>query len=176
MELLYKLLVQLPGLVATACLFISYQQKEKSKLLIFKLAADIAWTVHYIMLAAYGGMIPNAVGIIRETVSLKRNKESKNKFFWPMLFIVINWIFAVILWQSAWSVLPLIGSTLVTVAMFIKNIKKAKLVLIPVHILFFTYNIIVNSYIGAINETVSLISIIIYFIKSKNNSNQHTAR
>lgn len=56
------------GIGAMLSLFMIYQQRTRKNIIIAKLTADICWVIHYLLLGGIAGMIPNAVGIIRELV------------------------------------------------------------------------------------------------------------
>ena len=66
-----KIFAQLFGAVAMIFLFLIYQQKSRHRMLLAKLFADICWVIHYLILGATAGMIPNSVGIFREIVFRK---------------------------------------------------------------------------------------------------------
>lgn len=93
----------------------------EKKLLLRKLCADVLWGIHFVMLGAWAGAIPNLMGIFRETVFLHSDKKWANSFVWPVLFIVISWILAIISWKSALSLLPMCASTLVTISMRVEK-------------------------------------------------------
>ena len=113
------ILVQLPGVAAMVCLFLSYQQKNRKGLIMCKLSADVFWALHYALLGAFGGMIPNLSGIFRELVFVNReDKKWANFPLWPVFFIVAG------------------------------------------------------SYIGIINESMAIISILIYFLKKENKNDK----
>lgn len=66
------IITQIFGIAAMIFLFMLYQQQNRKHLLVCKLCADFFWSVHYLFLGAYGGMIPNFVGIFRELVFVNR--------------------------------------------------------------------------------------------------------
>ncbi len=161
------IIAQLFGVGAMAALFSVYQQSERKKLIISKLAADLCWTVHYLCLGAYGGMIPNAVGIFRELVFVSReNKKWANNIIFPFVFIIINWFLGVSTLKSAINILPIAASTFVTIALWCKNPKLTKMISMPVSVAFLIYDLFVGSYVGIINESIGILSFMIYFIKS----------
>lgn len=77
---LQNIIAQLIGLGGTYMLFTLYQQKERKKLLLRKLCADVLWGIHFVMLGAWAGAIPNLMGIFRETVFLHSDKKWANSF------------------------------------------------------------------------------------------------
>lgn len=149
-------------------LFSVYQQTERKKLIAAKLSADVFWVIHYLLLGAIAGMIPNFIGIFRELVFLNReNKAWANKIIWPILFILCGWGMGIYTFRSALNILPIAASTLVTVSLWIKNPRLTKLITVPVCTAFMIYDFYVGSLIGIINESLSICSIIISFAKEK---------
>jgi len=159
---------QLFGIGAMVSLFLIYQQTSRVKMLASKLCADVFWVIHYYLLGGYAGMIPNFVGIFRELVFIQRkDKKWANIIIWPILFILINWGLAIRTFSSIYNLLPITASTFVTVSLWINNPRLTKLISIPISIAFLIYDIFVASYIGIINESISVVSIVIYFIKER---------
>lgn len=146
-------------------LFSLYQQNDRRKLLMRKMAADCMWGLHYIFLFAWAGAIPNIVGILRETIFVNNSKKWANVLFWPVFFILISWTMSILTWKSAISLLPMCASTLVTISLWINSPKMTRIISVPVCIAFFIYDIFVGSYAGMLNESVSLVSIFISIVK-----------
>lgn len=147
-------------------LFSIYQQGERKKLLFCKLCADICWVIHYLCLGAVGGAIPNFVGIFRELVFVNRkNKNWADKFFWPCFFIALNLFLGIITMKSYINLLPVTASVFVTVSLWLKNPTLTKIISFPVSVSFLIYDVFVHSWIGVINESLSLLSILIAIIK-----------
>lgn len=161
-----KLIAQLFGLGAMSSLFLIYQQNSRRKMLFCKLFADVCWVIHYLCLGGFAGMIPNAVGIFREIVFINRkDKKWAACVVWPIFFILLNWALGFRTFHSWYNLLPIVASTFVTVSLWIDNPKLTKLITIPISTAFLIYDIIIGSYIGIINETVSIFSIALYFIR-----------
>ena len=163
-----KIVAQLIGVVAMCSLFYTYQQKDRKQILLGKLVADASWGIHYLLLGAYAGMIPNFVAIVREFVFMQRGKKKWASGIWvPIFFIIVNFSIGVWTFKVWYNVLPIVGTMVVAVALWIKNPKITKMILFPVAVAFLIYNIFIGSYIGVINEIVGLFSLILYFIRSK---------
>ena len=156
------------GVGAMLALFSIYQQKTRKGILLSKLSADICWVIHYLCIGGTAGAIPNLVGIFRELVFVNR-KEHKwaNYIFWPMIFMLINFCLGISTFHSVFNTLPIAASALVTVALWIDNPKLTKLLSIPVCTAFMIYDFYIGSYIGIINEAISMLSILIFFIKRR---------
>lgn len=168
-----KIIAQIFGLFAMLSLFLIYQQKQRKKILLAKLSADIFWVVHYLLLGGIAGMIPNAVGIFRELVFINRkDKVWANKVIWPILFVVINFALGMTTFHSFYNILPIVASAFVTISLWIDNPRLTKLITIPVCLAFMVYDFCVESYIGVVNELISILSIVIFFIKERNKEHE----
>lgn len=147
-------------------LFSIYQQKKRKNMLYCKLSADICWIFHYLLLGAIAGVIPNFVGIFREIVFVNRKtKKWANGFLWVVLFILINFTLGIKSFNEWYDIVPIIASSFVTIALWLDNPNLTKLISIPVATAFLIYDIFVSSYIGIVNESISILSIILFFIK-----------
>jgi hypothetical protein len=163
-----KIVPQIFGLGAMLCLFSIYQQKTRKRMLFAKLSADVCWTLHYLFLGGFAGMIPNTVGIFRELVFVNR-KEKKwaSAFIWPVLFIALNFCLGMRTFHSVYNLLPITASAFVTVSLWIDNPKLTKIITLPVCLAFMVYDFYVHSYVGIVNEALSILSILISFIKER---------
>ena len=149
-------------------LFLIYQQKSRKKIIFAKLCADICWVIHYLCLGGYAGMIPNFVGIFRELVFINRkDKKWAGIAIWPILFILINWGLGFRTFNSWFNILPIAASTFVTVSLWIDNPRLTKLISIPISLAFLIYDIFIGSYVGVVNESIAIGSILLSFIKEK---------
>lgn len=158
---------QIIGFCGTYMLITLYQQNDHRKLLIKKLFADILWFIHYLLLGAWAGSIPNLVGILRESLFITNCKKT-NSFVLPLIFISINWGLAILSWDSSLSALPICASTLVTISLWVKSPSLTRILSIPVCITFIIYDIFVGSYAGILNGTLSLFSIAVSIFRHKN--------
>ena len=167
-EILTQVVAWASGIIAMSSLFYTYQQKDRKHILIGKMIADSFWGIHYFLLGAYAGMIPNLVAIARELVFMQRGKKKWASGIWvPIFFIIVNFSLGVSTFKVWYNVLPIVGTMVVAIALWIKNPRITKLILLPVVSAYLTYNIFVGSYIGIVNEIVGLISLILYFVRSK---------
>ncbi len=163
-----NLIAQLFGVGAMIALFSIYQQSDRRRLLISKLCADALWVAHYFLLGAYGGMIPNLVGIFRECVFMQREKHKwANTPVIPVVFILINWGLGIRTFSSPINILPIAASTFVTISLWLKNVTLTKIICAPVSAAFLIYDIFVGSWIGVVNESIGLFSIALSAVRSR---------
>lgn len=151
------------GVGAMLCLFLIYQQKSRRNILLCKLGADICWVVHYLCLGGIAGAIPNGLGIFRELVFLHRkNKKWASS---PCLFILAGWALGISTFRSPINILPIAASSFVTISLWLDNPRLTKLISLPVCTAFFIYDFSIGSYVGVVNESLSIFSIALSFIK-----------
>ena len=163
----WDILAQLIGAFAMCSLFMTYQQKDRKGVLVGKLFADGFWTIHYFLLGAYAGMAPNMVAIVREFVYMQRGQKKWLSGIWvPLAFASVNLLIGIFTYKDWYSLLPIIGTGCVALALWLKNPVYTKLILFPVSVGYFIYDIFVHSYVGILSEIVGCISLIIYFVRS----------
>jgi hypothetical protein len=151
---------------AMASLFLMNQQKNRERMLWCKLCADVFWGAHYFCLGAVGGMIPNVVGIVREGIYLNRRKHKwASSVVWPIIFVIIIFTVGLFSFKSLINILPITASCCATAVLWLQRPRLTKFVLIFVSSAFLIYDIFVGSYIGIINEMLSISSAIIYFTR-----------
>lgn len=156
------------GGFAMGSLFFAYQKTDRRQLITCKLCADVSWTLHYFFLGAYGGMIPNLVGIFREIIFSHREtwRFADNKI-WVAVILVANWSLGILTFKEPINILPIVASSMVTVSLWLKKPKLTKIILVPVCLTYLVYNIVVGSYIGAANESLSLLSLAISLFRTR---------
>ncbi|MBE6930032.1 MAG: YgjV family protein [Ruminococcaceae bacterium] len=166
--------VHLLGLGAMVSLFLIYQQKDRRRILLCKLSADVFWIAHYFLLGATAGMIPNLVGIFRELVFINRGKKKwASTPLWAALFILINLTLGILSFDIWYDIIPIVASSFVTISLWINNPTLTKLITLPVCAAFLTYDLFVGSYMGILNESISIVSIILFFIKKSKGDKRH---
>lgn len=117
-------------------------------------------------------MIPKFVGIFRETVFMNREtKKWASLPFWPIIFMCINWILGFMTFSVPVNNIPIVASTLVTISLWLKKPWHIKLLLCFASLLFLIYDLFVGSWVGVLSESISVLSILIYFIKTRSVKN-----
>ena len=64
-------------------------------------------------------------------------------------------------------ILPIAASTFVTVSLWLRCPKLTKIISIPVSLTFLIYDLLIGSWIGMVNEALSIGSIILSFLKER---------
>ncbi len=164
------ILIHALGIGAMLSLFLIYQQKSRKAMLLCKLSADIFWIAHYGLLGAFAGVIPNLTGIFRELVFINRKTKKWASFpGWVTVFILINFLLGLRTFDAWYDCIPIVASSFVTVSLWIDNPRLTKIISAPVSAAFLIYDVFAGSYVGILNESLAILSIIIYFIKENKN-------
>ncbi len=160
-----KIIAQLVGFLGIVISFIIYQQKERKRLLIWKLVSDCVWMLHYALLGAFSAVAVTIIGVIRETVYLNEGKRWANKKYWIVMFCLINVVFAFFTWKGLFSLLPTIASLIAVVSFAMQKPKITRFFSFPIALCMIIYDFISGSIAGIANETFTITSSIIGVIR-----------
>ena len=69
-------------------------------------------------------------------------------------------------WQNAWDLLPIAGSILSTVALWMKKEKNIRLISLTVGPCWLIYNLVKGAWSGALNEVLAMTSIVIGLLRN----------
>ena len=155
-------------------LVITYQLKDKKKILLVNSAAQTSAGLSFICLSAYTGLAMSIVSIIRNVifaVNEKKNGVSKktttNEILMLFTISALIVILSVITFNGFLSLMSVFATLLATYALWQKDTKVFKILGIPTCLLWITYNIYIFSIFGIILETILLTSAIIGFIRER---------
>lgn len=152
------------GIIANALI---YRRNNRKNLLYTKLASDIIWCLHYLLISAFSGAVTCGISIFRETVFLNRGKKWADSKLWLILFFTCNLISIYFTWNGIFSIIPACASMTSIVIFWIGNPNLTRKCQIPISTAFLLYNATNHSYTGVINEILSLISIFSMFYKNR---------
>ena len=156
-----NLFAQALGVIALCIAIASFQQNSQKKIVTMQMISSVFFCIHFCMLGATLGGILNGIGIFRAAVFRNRDAAWASNKIWLVLFSVLFTLAGILTWESAISLLPILGMLLTTIAFWIKNPRAVRFVSMPSSPLWFTYNFFYDSYPGMITELFVFSSIII---------------
>lgn len=162
-----EIIGQILGGVAMAISFVIYQQSSRGRMVFWKLVTDVLWAAHFFLIGGLTGALTTAMAIFREVVFYNKDKKWGKSPLWAVLFVLAFAAAAVLTWKDAFSLLPSCGSIIATLAYWQNDQKRAKLLLAPTAVCMFVYNLYSRSYAGVVNEVITILSLLIYFVRSK---------
>lgn len=149
------------GILAFILLVLSFQQKEKNRLLEFQMAANFFFVVSYTMLGALTGTVMCAINFARSFVFRNGDKNWGKSRVWFYVFLVAPAIVGAIFWSGISSLFIIAGTILVTVALYVKDHKLMRRLLVLCPPLYFVYNFANNAIGGMSADAFSFISTLI---------------
>lgn len=164
---------QAVGLVGIACSLLSFQQKQRKWVMIFQMTASAMFCIQLFMVGAITGGCVDSISFIRTAVFSQNDKKWASSQAWLWIFIFAMVATGILTWQGWLSLLPIVGSILSTVALWMKNPRNIRIISLFVGPCWLIYNIIHGAYTGAVNEALAMISIIIGILRHdvRHNSN-----
>lgn len=158
------LIGEVVGFLAAATGFLIFQQKTRKRVLFVKFICDLLWSLHFLLLAAYSGMAISMVGCSRDLIFLATGADKKKKkTVWLAVFLTVNVISVCFAWKNMWSICSLISGVLATIAYWNDSPTRIKLISLAVCASQITYGVAIGSYAVLFNETIAVISILLFF-------------
>lgn len=162
------LLIQGIGAIGYGLLALSYFKKEKSKILFMQIISYIMFTIHYYLLSGITGAICNLIGLFGlVAIYLCDKYKSKKKNIISAFFIVALLVVNIITFQNVFSIFPLIASIIVIISFLIDNEDIIRGIGVVSAICWLIYAIAYQSFVAIVFEVITLIGVLIAFIKNK---------
>lgn len=166
---------QIVGFAALLILAFSYQQKDQRKIMQIQIVSGVFFTVQYLLLKEYTGMMLNIVGILRAFVySNRTTKKWADHIYFPIAFSVASAVAGALTYDKPISLLPSFAMVIAAFVLWLKDSQKIRALTLPTSLMWLTYNFAVGSVAGVIAELLSETSIYIGLFrhrKSKSQSN-----
>jgi len=150
------MIAMLIGTLGITANCVIYQQKNSKNLLLWKLISDILWFFHYLFLGAYSGSAVALIGVFRELVFYKENQKGRKSLFYLLFFISITVFSAIFTWKGVISIFPAIASIISIIGFWKANPEISRVLAFPVSGLMLTYDLGCDSYVGIVNEVLTL--------------------
>ena len=151
-----QIIAQSIGVVAMALTILCYQLKKRSHILVMQYTGNALWVVHYFLLGSFTGLIMNALNVVRGIIYSIDKRWAKSNV-WIVVFCAASITLGILFFQAWYSVLPIIGTVIATIALRIPDentLRKVYIFSVPPWIV---YNALVRSVPGVISATFTLI-------------------
>jgi hypothetical protein len=146
------------ALLASLLMVYSGTLKQRNKILYFQTIQIALSVISNIVLGGITGAIINAISLVRNILCYKEKLGLKEKIIITILAIVLSLKFNNL---KIIGLLPLISTITYLWLMNIKNVKKFKLLISFTMLMWFIYDIIIQSYTSAIFDFMSILANII---------------
>lgn len=157
----HNMLIQIIGLIATILVAITYIKNSRFTMLWLQFSASIMFAAHYWLLGAVTGALLSLLVAVRCLVYWKWDK---NKIL-IVAFMVAFGASGIVTWQNNYSILPVLGSALFSLAFWVQSPKNIRLLSIIPSLLWGIYGILTGSWGGIATEILCLSSIAAGYFK-----------
>ena len=157
---------QFIGGIAMLLLFITYQINDRKKILLCQVAISICWIIHYTMLGAVSGLIINLICFARNLLFYQRDRRKWiSSSAVPVAVCLLEIIMTLVVWKNIADLFALIGAPLQTAALWMKNPRRIRLIMISASPLWIVYDCMNGSYVGIATEILVMTSIIVSIVR-----------
>ena len=150
------MIAMLIGTLGIAANCVIYQQKNGKNLLLWKLISDILWFFHYLFLGAYSGSSVAIIAVFRELVFYKENQKERKNIFYLLFFLFAPILFTILTWNGVMSIFTALASIISIIGFWKANPVLSRVIAFPVSGLMLTYDVCCSSYVGIVNEVLTL--------------------
>lgn len=152
---------QIVGAFGILFSLLSFQFAKRKYILLSQMTASLLFSLQLFMVGAITGGCLDMISFVRTLIFMNNQKKWASSKLWLVGFILIMISTGILTWENAWSILPIIGSILSTVALWMKKGKHIRMISLLVGPCWLVYNIINGAYTGAFNEVLAMTSIVI---------------
>lgn len=169
-----KIASDILGILGVLITVTLYQQKKRESLLLYKLALDSIWVLHYCLIGAYSGAAVATIAAIRGIIFVKRDPKKAGGIIWLPIFISVAIISTVLTWNGWFSLFTCLASCIAVVSFFIGIPRLSRILAIPVCGCMLTYDVSIGSVAGIINESFGIASSLIGMVRLDRNKDEET--
>lgn len=154
---------QAVGIFAIIVFLLSYQQKERKKIILWNAVSRVLYILQYCLLLSFDGAILDVLGILASVLAGRRDTGFVGRHR-LLLFLLTDAAMVgatLLLWQDIFSLLALLGVLFQTGAFWIsreKTIRRLSLAGCPC---WFAFNFTQKAYPSAVGDALSALSILI---------------
>lgn len=163
---------QLLGFFIILWSLLIYVQRERNRILAFKLAQDVMSVLQFVLCGAYTGAGVNTVMCLREIVFLHRGKRKwADHRAWLYIFIAFICLSTfltsdqtpfTLLWYI--GALPALGSSIAVVGLYNRSAHVARLCSLVGICLWLVYVLLMENWIQVVSNVISILSILVGLI------------
>lgn len=173
---MHTLFVQLLGILGLCMFVASYQFKSGKKLIVIQAIGNILFGIQYLWLGSVSGFIVIMFSVVRNIFIACRDRYKWMGWIGWLIILMIGYlIMAVFIWEKPSDIVPILIYEGISYVYWTENPKAIRLGnFFWASPLWFIYNFTVGSLGGVINESISMISIIVSFMRYGLNMDKST--
>lgn len=160
---------QVFGFVSAILSYSKLFLKKKGSFLLLQTVSTIFSALSYIFLNSYVAGIVSAVSILRCLYLYLCDKFNFKwtKYFLP-IFIVAYIVIGVVFWKNALDIIPIITSTIFTIAYYVKDLQYSRIIILVPNTLLAIFSFLTFAYTNACKYILEIVIAIIAIVKFHN--------
>ena len=164
-----KIIANIFGVIAVALFVLSYQQKERKKIIVLNAASRVFYIIQYFLLSAFSGAVLDILGIAISFLAAKKENLKQRRLLGAVVIICnLSILFAgVIFYQNIFSIFSIFGIALHTNAFWMTKEKRIRIVSLLGSPCWLIYNITSHAFGSAIGDCLTIGSIIIAMVRHR---------
>ena len=159
------IIAQIIGFIPLLLSYFIFLKSDRRKIILYKACADLFSALHFFVLGAFSGGAINVVNVLRNIIFSQKDKKWASSNIIPVAFMVFTFVSAVLTFQGAKDVLPIIGSWLAIIGFWQNDIKLLRIFNLAGVALWMIYGIMTVSVSTIIYNVLSIISILLVLFK-----------
>ena len=161
------LTIQIIGIIGVFFFMMSYQVKSNKMLFFMQIAGCFVFCVQLGLLGAYSGCMSLVVLVVRNIMLTRYEKWEWVRWKgWAIIFSLILVAITIMTWDGPVSILPGLGAISGTLACWTNNAKIIRITNLTINSpCCLIYDVIFRSWGGVINESITIISIIVSIMR-----------
>ena len=156
-------IAQVVGVFAITVFLLSYQQKERKKIILWNAVSRVLYILQYCLLLSFDGAILDVLGILSSVLAGRRDTGFVGRHR-LLLFLLTDAAMVgatLLLWQDIFSLLALVGVLFQTSAFWIRDEKIIRRLSLAGCPAWFAFNFTQKAYPSAVGDAMSALSILI---------------
>ena len=162
----YAVLFNAFGILAMLVKVCEFQLKTRNKIIIFATVASSCWFTYFVLQGDFTSAISNFVLMVQGIIFYQRGKHKwANSFAWLFVFLATQVVFGILTFKSALDLFPIFGGSLCTIAYYVMQEKRYRVVIIVATALWLLNSITKGYLLATINDASCFISAIIGLVR-----------
>jgi hypothetical protein len=168
---------QILGIIALVMVCLSYNYNDKKKFLAFQILSNIFYAGSFLALGVLVGGVNTLIALVRVTVLYCYERKGKSPPIYIFLIFFLLYIGSGILcYQRLLDLIAIVCYQIFNLAMFVKNIRLTRLIMLPPNFMIMAYNIILSTFTNAILDIVEIVMLIVAIYRFSNYNQMRKGR
>lgn len=154
------------GAISIIFLFLSFQMKDRKKILIINAIGSFGWTLYFVFQGDFTSGLIGIVALIRTLIFSMRDKHAWAKsIIWLFVFLGLNVFFTCLSFSSPKDLFSLFAGIMSTISFFMLKERHVRLCSLACYLLWMGNSLSKGYWIALVSDVVTTTSVIIGIIR-----------